>query len=143
LAVKVDAVATPEALLVCVSTLVEVLAKVPLEPVPGALKVTTTPDAGRPELLVKATDMAGKAVPAWALERVVAVVEGLGVIVGTAAYARAVEKIVTMVRLAAVKVMALFAQVLIGLTCNAFRRRPLDLGSPVLPTSVVLAVVDL
>jgi hypothetical protein len=32
--------------------------------------------------LVKATDMAGKAVPAWALERVVAVVEGLGVIVG-------------------------------------------------------------
>lgn len=85
LAVKADAVATPEALLVWVSTLVDVLAKVPLEPVPGALKVTTTPAAARPELLVRATDMVGKAVPAWALKRDVAVVDGLGVMVGAAA----------------------------------------------------------
>jgi hypothetical protein len=84
LAVNVEAVATPEPLLVSVSTLAEVLTKVPLGPDPGALKVTETPDAATPELLVKLTDMVGKAVPAGVLRRVVAVVEGLGVMVGAA-----------------------------------------------------------
>ena len=44
--------------------------------------MTTTPAAAKPPLLVRATDMVGNAVPAWAMIRDVAVVEGLGVIVG-------------------------------------------------------------
>jgi adenine/guanine phosphoribosyltransferase-like PRPP-binding protein len=82
LAVNVEAVATPELLLISVSTLADVLAKVPLGPDPGALKVTETPVAATPELLVKVTDMVGKVVSAVVLRRVVAVVEGLGVMVG-------------------------------------------------------------
>jgi hypothetical protein len=92
LAVNVEVVATPEPLLVSVSTLAEVLAKVPLGPDPGALNVTETPAAATPELLVKLTDMVGKAVPAVVLRRVVAVVEGLGVMVGAAAFADVTAK---------------------------------------------------
>jgi endonuclease YncB( thermonuclease family) len=92
LAVNVEAVATPELLLISVSTLADVLAKVPLGPDPGALKVTETPVAATPELLVKVTDMVGKVVSAVVLRRVVAVVEGLGVKVGVAALAGVTDK---------------------------------------------------
>ena len=83
LAVNVDAVARPIASLVCVSTLVPVLANVPVAPVAGTLKITFTPTAGAPALFVSTTDIVGYAVPAAVTNRVVAVVNGLGDMVGT------------------------------------------------------------
>ena len=49
LAVKVVAAASPEAVVVAVVAGV-VLAKAPLGPVPGAVKVTTTPGTGLPDV---------------------------------------------------------------------------------------------
>jgi len=83
LAVNVDAVARPMASLVWVSTLVPVLANVPVAPVAGTLKMTFTPTAGAPALLVSRTDIVENAVPAAVTDRVVAVVKGFADIVGT------------------------------------------------------------
>jgi hypothetical protein len=83
LAANVDAVARPIASLVCVSTLVPVLANVPLAPVAGTLKMTLTPAAGAPALFVNTTDIVGNTVPATVAKRVVAVVNGLADMVGT------------------------------------------------------------
>jgi hypothetical protein len=69
--------------LVWVSTLVAVLANVPVAPVAGTLKITFTPTAGAPALLVNTTDIVGNAVPAAVAKRVVAVVNGLAAIVAT------------------------------------------------------------
>ena len=60
-----------------------VLANVPVAPVPGTANVTGTPAAGLPALLVNTTDIVGNAVPATVARRVVAVVNGLGDMVGT------------------------------------------------------------
>jgi hypothetical protein len=83
LAVNVDAVARPVPSLVWVSTLVPVLANVPVAPVAGTLKITLTPTAGAPALLVNTTDIVGYAVPDAVTNLVVAVVNGLGDMVGT------------------------------------------------------------
>ena len=63
--------------------LVPVLRNVPVAPVVGTLKMTFTPTAGAPALLVNTTDIVGYAVPAAVTNRVVAVVSGLGDMVGT------------------------------------------------------------
>src|SRR6202166_3345708 len=62
LAVNVGDVATPLAFVVAVAEFVLVPAKVPLAPEAGAVKVTTTPLAGRPPVVTVATRGAAKAV---------------------------------------------------------------------------------
>jgi hypothetical protein len=67
LAVKVDEVATPLALVVSVSVLVELDAKVPLAPVAGAVKTTNAPLTGCPPSITVATRGAANAVLSLAL----------------------------------------------------------------------------
>jgi hypothetical protein len=66
LAVKVDEVATPLALVVSVSVLVPP-AKVPLAPVAGAVKTTKAPLTGDPDMVTVATRGVAKAVLSAAL----------------------------------------------------------------------------
>ena len=54
-----------------------------MAPVAGTLKMTVTPTAATPALFVNTTDIVGYAVSAVVANRVVAVVRGLGDIVGT------------------------------------------------------------
>ena len=62
LAVNVDEVATPLALVASVSVLVALLANVPLAPEDGAVKTTNTPLTGWPPIVTVATNGAGNAV---------------------------------------------------------------------------------
>jgi hypothetical protein len=110
LAVNVDAVAFPVASLIWVSTLVPVLANVPVAPVLGTLKTTVTPTAAVPALLVIVTDIVGNAVPAVVARRVVAAVTGLATIVGVAAYARSAGTPVLTMQAATVKPTATFVR---------------------------------
>jgi len=110
LAVNVDAVAFPVPSLVCVSTLVPVLANVPVAPVAGALNTTVTPAAAVPALLVIVTHIVGNAVPAVVARRVVAVVAGLATIVGVTAYARSAGTPVLTMQAATVKPTAAFVR---------------------------------
>jgi len=110
LPVNVDAVAFPVASLIWVSTLVPVLANVPVAPVAGTVKTTVTPTAAVPALLVIVTDIVGNAVPAVVAKRVVAVVTGLATIVGVTAYARSAGTPVLTMQAATVKPTAAFVR---------------------------------
>ena len=110
LAVNVDAVAFPVASLIWVSTLVAVLANVPVAPVLGTVKMTVTPTAAAPVLLVNVTDIVGNAVPATVARRVVAVVTGLATMVGVTAYARSAGTPVLTMQAATARTTAAFVR---------------------------------
>jgi hypothetical protein len=76
LAVKFGAVATPELLVTELAVLVLVVEKVPLAPLPGAVKVTLAPATGLP-LMATVAWRAAKAVPVltvWGVPDVAATV---------------------------------------------------------------------
>jgi hypothetical protein len=82
LAVKVDEVATPLALVVSVSEFDEFEANVPLAPVAGAVKTTKAPLTGEPPIITVATSGAANAVLSAALCGVppVAAIDSAGVL---------------------------------------------------------------